>query len=337
MVARKLINDPENAVDEYLEGFLLAHPDLVKRVHERGIARADAPVQGKVAVVIGGGSGHKPAFSGYVGPGGADGAVIGDVFTSPTPDMALAVAQAVDGGAGVIFSYGRYQGDILNFDMAAELADAEGIRVETVLVTDDVASAPKEKSELRRGIAGDFFVFKSLFSKAESGASLDEVIAVGQKANERTRTMGVGLSGCTLPGQDEPNFTLPDGEMEIGLGIHGEPGASRGPIQPADRVVEDLLGRILDDMPLDSGSEVAVLVNGLGATPYMELYIMNRRLHQLLEEKGISVYKSYVGEYCTSLDMAGASITLLHLDDELKQLVDAPCDTPMFTQMQSSS
>jgi dihydroxyacetone kinase len=333
MVARKLINDPDNAVDEYLEGFLGAHSNLVKRVHERGIASNDAPQQGKVAVVIGGGSGHKPAFVGYVGVGGAAGAVVGDVFTSPTPDMALAVAQAVDGGAGVVFSYGRYQGDILNFDMAAELADAEGIRVETVLVTDDVAAAPPERADERRGIAGDFFVFKALFAKAATGASIEEVVAAGEKANKVTRTMGVGLSGCTLPGQDEPNFTLPDGEMEIGLGIHGEPGAARGPLQPADVVTEDLLNRILGDMPIESGEEVAVLVNGLGATPYMELYIIYRKLAELLGEKGIGIHRSYVGEYCTSLDMAGASITLIKVDDELKELIDAPCDTPAFTQV----
>jgi phosphoenolpyruvate---glycerone phosphotransferase subunit DhaK len=333
MTARKLINDPHNVVDEYLEGFFDAHANLVKRVHERGVASNDTPQQGRVAVVIGGGSGHKPAFVGYVGKGGAAGAVVGDVFTSPTPDMALAVAQAVDGGAGVVFSYGRYQGDILNFDMAAELADAEGIRVETVLVTDDVAAAPKERAHERRGIAGDFFVFKALFARAAEGASIEEVVAAGQKANDNTRSMGVALSGCTLPGQDEPNFTLPAGEMEIGLGIHGEPGAARGPIQPADAVATDLLDRILDDMPLADGEEVAVLVNGLGATPYMELYILYRKVAQFLGERGVSIYRSYVGEYCTSLDMVGASITIMRLDDELRRLVDAPCDTPAFTQV----
>jgi dihydroxyacetone kinase-like protein len=247
--------------------------------------------------------------------------------------MALAVAQAVDGGAGVVFSYGRYQGDILNFDMAAELAEAEDIRVETVLVTDDVAAAPKERAHERRGIAGDFFVFKALFARAAEGAPIEEVVAAGRKANDNTRSMGVALSGCTLPGQDEPNFTLPEGEMEIGLGIHGEPGAARGPIQPADAVTTDLLGRIVDDMPLAAGEEVAVLVNGLGATPYMELYILYRKVAQLLGEQGVNIHRSYVGEYCTSLDMAGASITLLRLDDELRRLVDAPCDTPTFTQV----
>jgi dihydroxyacetone kinase-like protein len=333
MTARKLINDPRNAVDEYLEGFIDAHSNLVKRVHERGVASIDAPQQDRVAVVIGGGSGHKPAFVGYVGKGGAAGAVVGDVFTSPTPDMALAVAQAVDGGAGIVFSYGRYQGDILNFDMAADLAEAEGIRVETVLVTDDVAAAPRERADERRGIAGDFFVFKALFARAAERASIEEVVAVGRKANDNTRSMGVALSGCTLPGQDEPNFTLPEGEMEIGLGIHGEPGAVRGPIQPADAVATDLLDRILDDMPVGDGDEVAVLVNGLGATPYMELYILYRKVAQLLKGRGIRIHRSYVGEYVTSLDMAGASVTLLRLDEELRRLVDALCETPAFTQV----
>jgi dihydroxyacetone kinase-like protein len=247
--------------------------------------------------------------------------------------MALAVAQAVDGGAGIVFSYGRYQGDILNFDMAADLAEAEGIRVETVLVTDDVAAAPRERADERRGIAGDFFVFKALFARAAERASIEEVVAVGRKANDNTRSMGVALSGCTLPGQDEPNFTLPEGEMEIGLGIHGEPGAVRGPIQPADAVATDLLDRILDDMPVGDGDEVAVLVNGLGATPYMELYILYRKVAQLLKGRGIRIHRSYVGEYVTSLDMAGASVTLLRLDEELRRLVDAPCETPAFTQV----
>jgi dihydroxyacetone kinase len=330
--ARKLLNDPANVVDEMLEGFVTAHGDLVRQVHQRGVARADAPVQGKVALVIGGGSGHKPAFIGYVGRGGADGAVVGDVFTSPTPDMALAVTQAVDGGAGVLYSYGRYQGDILNFDMAAELAGDEGIQVETVLVTDDVASAPKDRAGERRGIAGDFFVFKAAGARAEELASLEEVKAAAEKANANTRSMGVALAGCTLPGQAEPNFTLPEGEMEIGLGIHGEPGAHRGPIQSADAVAADLLERILVDMPIGRGEEVAVLLNGLGATPLMELYILFRRVARLLADEGIRIHRSYVGEYVTSLDMVGASLTLLRLDDELRRLVDAPCVSPSFVQ-----
>jgi dihydroxyacetone kinase len=232
----------------------------------------------------------------------------------------------------VLYSYGRYQGDILNFDMAAELAGDEGIQVETVLVTDDVSSAPKDRAGERRGIAGDFFVFKAAGARAEELASLEEVKAAAEKANANTRSMGVALAGCTLPGQTEPNFTLPEGEMEIGLGIHGEPGAHRGPIQSADVVAADLLERILVDLPIGRGEEVAVLVNGLGATPLMELYILFRQAARLLADQGIRIHRSYVGEYVTSLDMVGASLTLLRLDDELRRLVDAPCVSPSFVQ-----
>lgn len=329
---KKLINDPYAVVDEMLEGFVAAHPQYVKMVHPRGVVRAVPPKPGKVGILIGGGSGHKPAFIGYIGPGGADGVAVGNVFASPPPDPILAVTKAIDTGAGVLYSYGNYQGDIMNFDMAAEMAGMEGIRAETVLVTDDVASAPKDQISRRRGIAGDFFVFKAAFAKAEQMATLDEVKAVAIKANENTRTMGVALAPCTVPAAGKPNFSLGEDEMEIGLGIHGEPGVRRGKLESADAVAEALTLKILEDFPIKSGDEVAVLVNGLGATPYMELYILFRKVAQMLREREIKIYRSYVGEFVTSLEMAGASVTLMKLDDELKILVDAPCDTPAFTQ-----
>ena len=329
---KKLINDPFNVVEEMLEGFVSAHSDLVRFIHPRGIVRAASPKKGKVGVLIGGGSGHKPAFIGYIGSGMADGVAVGNVFASPSPDPILAVTKAIDTGAGVLYSYGNYQGDIMNFGMAAEMAGIDGIKVETVLVTDDVASAPADQLNKRRGIAGDFLVFKIAGAKAETMAPLDEVKATVEKANFNTRTMGVALSSCTVPAAGKPIFTLADDEMEIGLGVHGEPGVRRGKLEPADRVAEDLTLRVINDLPFRKGDEVVALVNGLGSTPYMELYIIYRKMAAILKDYGIRVHRSYVGEYVTSLEMAGCSISLMKLDDELKRLIDAPAETPMFVQ-----
>ncbi len=332
---KKLINDPYAVVDEMLDGFVRAHEKLVKRLPEakgRAIVRTDAPKQGKVGVLIGGGSGHKPAFIGYLGRGGADGVAVGNIFASPPPDPAIAASRAISGGAGVIFSYGNYSGDVMNFDIAAETLADEGIEVRTILVTDDVASSPKGNEDERRGIAGDFLVFKILGARAEEMATLDEVEAAGRKANASCRTMGVALSACIVPAAGAATFSLGDDEMEIGLGVHGEPGMKRGPIEPADDVATTLVEKILDDMPLGKGDRVCVLVNGLGATPYSELYILFRRVAQMMDERGIEIYKAYVGEYVTSLEMAGASISVMKLDDELARLVDAPADCAMFAQ-----
>jgi dihydroxyacetone kinase-like protein len=333
---KKLINDPFAVVDEMIDGYVAAHPDLVKRApggNGRAVVRVDAPIANKVGVIIGGGSGHEPAFMGYVGVGSADGCPVGNVFASPSPDPILAATKAVSGGAGVIYSYGNYSGDVMNFDMAAELAAADGIEIRTVLVTDDVASAPKGKEDERRGIAGGFFVFKVIAARAAEMASLAEVEASARKANDRTRTMGVALAACTVPAAGHPTFSLEENEMEIGLGIHGEPGMRRGPLETADKVTDALLDAILADMPLGKGDQVGVLVNGLGATPAMELYIMFRHVAARLAELGVTIHRSYVGEYVTSLEMAGASVTLIHLDDELARLVDAPARTPMFVQL----
>jgi phosphoenolpyruvate---glycerone phosphotransferase subunit DhaK len=330
---KKLINDPFDVVEESLEGFLLAHEDVVKRVGRRAIARVDAPIAGKAGVVIGGGSGHLPAFMGYVGPGGADAAPIGNIFASPPAKPVLEATLAADGGVGVVYSYGNYAGDVMNFDRAAARARAEhGIEVETVLVTDDVASAPSHEIGRRRGIAGDFFVFKVLAAKAETMADLASVVATARRANDNTRTVGVGLSACTVPANGKPTFHLAEDELEVGLGVHGEPGIRRTTIEPVDALVDEILGLILADKDF-AGSDVAILVNGLGATPYEELYIMYRRARQVLGAQGVHVRRSYVGEYITSLEMAGASITLMQLDEELHDLLAAPAQCPMFVQM----
>jgi phosphoenolpyruvate---glycerone phosphotransferase subunit DhaK len=330
---QKIINGADAFVDEMLEGILLAHPGRLKTAGDpRAIVRADAPVPNKVGIATGGGSGHLPVFMGYVGEGLADGAAIGNVFASPSAEQMLAVTSAIHGGAGVLYLYGNYGGDVMNFDLAAELADAEGIRVETVLGADDVASAPRGEESRRRGIAGIFFLYKVAGARAAEGASLDEVKAVAERAAANVRSMGVALSPCTVPAAGRPTFELPEGQMEIGMGIHGEPGIRRGPLEPADRIADQLVGAIVQDLPFRRGDAVAVLVNGLGATPKEELYVLYRRAHRLLEEQGLRIHRVWVGEYATSLEMAGASVSLLKLDDELTRLVDAPAESPFFVQ-----
>ena len=257
-----------------------------------------------------------------------DGAVAGAVFTSPTPDQIYEAIKAVDGGAGVLLVVKNYTGDVMNFDMAKEMAEMDGIKVESVVVNDDVAVENSTFTAGRRGIAGTILVHKIAGAKAETGASLQEVKAVAEKVIKNVRSMGMALSSCIVPAAGKPNFTLAEDEMEIGIGIHGEPGTHREKIKSADGIVDELVEKILKDMPLEAGSEAAVIVNGLASTPLMELYIANRRLHQILNEKGIKIYKSMVGEYMTSLEMAGFSVTILKLDDELKKLLDSPADTP---------
>lgn len=327
---QKLINEPRAFVDEMLEGLLLAHPDRLRLAARRVLARADAPRPGKVAIVTGGGSGHLPLFLGYVGFGLADGVAVGDVFASPSSEQVLEATRAVDGGAGVLYLYGNYSGDVMNFDMACELAEAEGVRTATFLGADDVASAPTGSESRRRGVAGIAFLYKVAGAKAEQGASLAEVVSVTERAAAGLRSMAVALSPCTLPAAGHPTFSLPDGEMEVGMGIHGEPGVQRGPLRPAAEVAEQLTERLLADLPYRPGDEVAVLVNGLGATPAEELYIMFRTAHAVLAGRGVSVRRAWVGEYATSLEMAGASISLLKLDEELLGLVDAPCESPFL-------
>jgi len=330
---QKIMNDPGKFVDEVVEGILMAHPTRLRAAGSlRAIVRADAPVHGKVGIATGGGSGHLPVFMGYVGEGLADGAAIGNVFASPSAEQMLEVTRAIHGGRGVLYLYGNYGGDIMNFDLAAELAAAEGIEVATALGADDVASAPKGDERRRRGIAGLFFLYKVAGAKAAEGASLAEVKTVAEKASARLRTMGVALSPCTVPQVGHPTFELPVGQMEIGMGIHGEPGVRRGSLESADRIAEHLVSALLEDLAYAHGERAAVLVNGLGATPREELYILYRRVHALLVDAEIKVHRVWVGEFATSLEMAGASVSLLKLDEELIRLVDAPADSPFVVQ-----
>jgi len=298
---KKLINDPMDFVDETIEGILLAWPDHLKRCEGTGRAlmRADGPVEGKVAILTGGGSGHIPLFLGYVGPGMLDAVSIGNVFSSPSADDMLAATVACDGGAGALYIFGNYSGDKMNFSMAAEMAEFEDIRVETSIVVDDVASAPVAEMDTRRGVAGMFFAFKIAGARAEQGGDLDAVKAAADKAIFNTRSMGVALSPCTIPAAGEPTFEIADDEMELGMGVHGEPGIKRTGIMTADEVTEIIIGTLLADLPFESGSKVAVLVNSLGATPPEELLIMYRRAHTLLADAGIEVHRVFIGEYAT--------------------------------------
>jgi len=325
---KKLINDPFEVVDEALEGFVFAHADFVTLAAPRVVARR-TPASGKVGVVVGGGSGHEPAFAGYVGLGLADAAACGNIFASPSSDVGLEAIRAASSGHGVILAYGNYAGDIMNFGLAAQLAAVEGIEVREILVTDDVASAPPTESAKRRGIAGDIIVFKCVGAAAERGDSLDEVERVARRANSATRTMGVALSACEVPGSGRPTFELPPDEIEIGLGLHGEPGARRGPLQPADAVARTLIDAIVADIDGGvGGRSVALMVNGLGATAHLDQYIVYRAARRLLESAGATVARSYVGEYITSLEMSGLSVTVTILDDELTVLLDAYARAP---------
>ncbi|MBB4568845.1 dihydroxyacetone kinase subunit DhaK [Rhizobium leucaenae] len=332
MKTKKLINDGAAAVDEMLAGVLAAHSRHLRAVEgsPRSIVANEGPRPGKVGLVIGGGSGHEPTFLGYVGKGLADAAAIGNVFASPPPDPIIECAKAANGGAGVLFMYGNYAGDVMNFDMAADMLAMDDIEVRTVLTTDDVASAPVDQKERRRGVAGNVFIFKATGAACDLMYSFDDVERVARFANERTYTMGVALAPCSLPQTRKPNFEIGPDEMEIGMGIHGEPGVVRGPMRSADEVTSELVGKILDEMKPARGDRVAVLVNSLGSTPLMELYIMMRKLKATLDDAGLIIHLSLVGNYCTSLEMAGASITLMHLDDELQRLIDHPCDCAMF-------
>ncbi|WP_291038237.1 dihydroxyacetone kinase subunit DhaK [Herbiconiux sp.] len=325
---KKLINDPKNVVDEAVAGFEAAHGDIVTVSHDPiYIARKDAPVAGKVAIVSGGGSGHEPLHGGFVGYGMLDAAVPGPVFTSPTPDPILAATKAVDSGAGVLHIVKNYTGDVLNFETAADLAAADGVEVRTVVIDDDVAVKDSLYTAGRRGVAGTVLVEKIAGAAAERGDDLDAVAAVAEKVNGQVRTMGVALTPCVVPHAGEPSFTLADDEIEIGIGIHGEPGRERIKLAPADEIVDRLLEPVLEDLPFASGDKVLLLVNGMGGTPQVELYVVFRHAAEVLAGKGIEVTRSLVGNYVTSLEMQGVSISVLKLDDELTELWDAPVQT----------
>lgn len=326
---KKIMNSPEQVVEEMIEGFLSAYGKDYQQVEGvKGIVLKEK--KDKVGVVIGGGSGHEPLFLGFVGEGLADGVAIGNVFAAPTPNTVLEVTKAVDSGKGVLYLYGNYAGDVLNFDMAAELAEMEDIEVKTVLVNDDVASAPLDRIHDRRGIAGDVIVFKIAGAAANAGLSLEEVARVAQKANDSTRSIGVALSPGSIPDSGKPTFTLPDDEIEFGMGIHGEPGVKRAPLMKADELTDQMLSYLLEDLPFAAGDEVAVLVNGLGSTTLMELMIVNRRVAQVLQERGIAIYDTDINSYCTTQEMGGVSITLTRLDDELKEYYNQPAYSPFY-------
>lgn len=326
----RIFNDPADFADEALAGFCDAHSDLVRQV-EGGAVRRNRPATSKVAVITGGGSGHYPAFAGIIGPGFADGAVVGNIFTSPSAQQAYSVAKSANSGAGVIFTYGNYAGDVMNFGMASERLNAEGIATHNVLVTDDIASAPLAESEKRRGIAGDFVVFKVMGAAAEAGLDLANVVRVGRKANDFTRTIGTAFGGCTFPGADQPLFRLPEGQMGLGLGIHGEPGLFDTELPSAVELGQELVRRVLAETPsVPTSSRLAVILNGLGSTKHEELFVLWRTVAPLLREAGYTLVMPEVGELVTSLDMAGASLTLTWLDDELEEYWTAPALTPAF-------
>lgn len=332
---KKIINEPGNFVDEMIEGILLAHPGALKTVGDdlRVLARADAPQSGRVGIVTGGGSGHLPLFKGYVGTGLCSAVAIGNVFSSPSSQQIFEATKAVDGGAGVLYLYGNYGGDVLNFDLAGDLAELEDIETRTVLGRDDVASQPRERAADRRGVAGIFFAYKAAGAAAERGDSLEEVARIADDVVENTATMGIGLSPTILPTTANPSFDLPEGKMEVGIGIHGEPGIHRGDLETADEIAERLVTAIADDLSLAGGERVAVLVNGLGATPLEELYVLFRAVHRLLGDRDVEIVKSYVGEYATSLEMAGASVSVLKLDDARLELLEAPAESPFFREV----
>ena len=329
---KKLINGVDGIVSEMLDGMTAAYPQYVKRLEGLEVlVRAGGP-SGKVALVSGGGSGHEPSHGGFVGRGMLDGAVAGAVFTSPTPDQVFEAVKAVDGGKGVLLVIKNYTGDVMNFEMAADLARDEGIEVEQVIVADDVAVENSTWTTGRRGIAGTVFVHKIAGACAEAGGDLQTVKRVAEKVIANVRSMGMAVNACTVPAAGKPSFDLQDDEVEIGIGIHGEPGTHREKISPVNDIADKLLEKILAEGIYSAGDEVAVMVNGMGGTPLMELFVANKHVNEVLSGKGIKVMKTLVGNYMTSLDMEGFSVTLLKVDDELLKLLNAPADTPAFVQ-----
>jgi dihydroxyacetone kinase-like protein len=330
---KKILNQPRDYVDEMLQGLCAAHPEHYRQTGPNGrvIVRPDSPVAGKVGIVTGGGSGHLPLFTGYVGKGLLDGAAIGDVFASPNAEQMAAAMRAVHGGVGVLRLYGNYGGDVMNFDMAGDLAAMDGIESTTVLVADDVASAPPAERTKRRGTGGLVYAFKIAGAAAETRAGLAEVTRIAQKAADACRSFGVALTPCTVPQAGKPTFSVGENDMELGMGIHGEPGVGRGPLTSADAIADDMLGRLFADQPLSAGERVSVLVNSLGATPPEELYILYRRVSRRLADRKIAIVMPLVGRYATSMEMTGVTFTLCRLDNELERLLAAPCSCAFWT------
>jgi len=330
---QKIINDPQAVVDEMLQGFIKAHSDLLTTTgNTRVLKYSQAPIANKVGIVTGGGSGHKPAFVGYIGKNMVDAVAVGEIFSSPPAQMFYDAFREADSGQGVACLYGNYAGDNMNVKMAIELASDDGITVKTVVANDDVPSAPKSEIEKRRGVAGEILMWKVGGAKAAQGATLDEVIAAAQKAIDNTRSMGIGLSGCTIPEVGHPNFSVEEGKMEVGIGHHGEPGLEIVDLETASQMAQRMIDIILPDLPFNAGDEVVVLLSGLGSTPYMEQYILFNDVHALLEKANLKIHRSYVGNYFTSLEMAGVTLTILKLDDELKTCIDMEIDCMGLTQ-----
>lgn len=324
---QRILNNADDIVDEMLKGFLKTHKDIVEATGNSRVVKAKNIKKGKTGVVTGGGSGHKPAFIGYVGKGLCDAAAVGEICSSPTAAAFLDAFKEADQGEGVACLYGNYSGDNMNVKMAVKMAKKAGITVKTVVANDDVASAPKDQREKRRGVAGEVLMWKVGGAKAEQGGNLDDVIAAAQKAIDYTRSVGIGLTPCTLPAVGHPNFEIKDGTMEVGIGHHGEPGIEVCPIETAAQMAQRMVDVVVPDYPFEAGDEVVVLVSGLGATPVMELYVLYDEIDKILQEKGIKVHRSYVGNYFTSLEMMGATLTVMKLDDELKQLIDMPANS----------
>ena len=330
---QRILNDPDNIVDEMVEGFLKTHSDIVEATDNKRVVKAKNIQADKVGVVTGGGSGHKPAFIGYVGKNLNDAVAIGEICSSPTAAAFLDAFKAADQGKGVACLYGNYSGDNMNVKMAVKMAKKQGLTVKTVVANDDAASAPKDQPDKRRGVAGEILMWKCGGAKAALGGDLDEVIAAAQKAIDNTRSIGIGLTPCTLPAVGHPNFEIKDGTMEVGIGHHGEPGIEVVPLETADKMAKRMTDVVLPDLPFESGDDVVVLVSGLGATPVMELYVLYNEIEKIVSGKGINIYKSYVGNYFTSLEMSGATLTVMKLDDELKELIDLPCTSMGLTQV----
>lgn len=323
---QRILNNPDDIVDEMLKGFLKVHADIVEPAENPRVIKAKKTPGNKVGIVTGGGSGHKPAFVGYVGENMCDAAAVGEICSSPTAAAFLDAFKAADQGMGVACLYGNYSGDNMNVKMAVKMAKKAGITVKTVVANDDAASAPKDQREKRRGVAGEVLMWKVGGAKAAKGADLDEVIAAAQKAIDNTRSVGIGLTPCTLPAVGHPNFEIEDGMMEVGIGHHGEPGIEVCPLETASQMARRMTDIVVSDYPYKEGDEVVVLVSGLGATPVMELYVLYDEIDRILKEKGIRTYKAYVGDYFTSLDMMGATLTVMKVDDELKELIDMPAN-----------
>ena len=330
---QRIINNPNDVVNDMINGFVKAHKDILEKTENNRVLKyKKAPIKDKVGIVTGGGSGHKPAFIGYIGENMVDAVAIGEIFSSPTAKAFYDAFKATDSGKGVACLYGNYAGDNMNVRMAIKMAEKDGITVKTVVANDDVASAPKEEKNKRRGVAGEVLMWKIGGAKAALGGNLDEVISVAQKAIDNTKSVGIGLTPCTIPALGKPNFVIEEGKMELGIGHHGEPGIKVTDLKTADEMAEIMLDIILPDLPFVSNNEVVVLISGLGATPVMELYILYAKIAEILANKNIKIYRPYVGDYFTSLDMMGVTVTLMKVDNELKELIDLSVNSMGFKQ-----